>query len=76
MKTRNEVIGMGTALGVGVLLCAIISAQAKRGTHKIIIQRGKDIADTIDEHIDRKFAQLEKRLNGLSRTLAADVPVG
>lgn len=76
MKARNAVIGMGTALGVGVLLGAIISAQAKRGTHKIIIQRGKDIADTIDEHIDRKFAQLEKRLNGLSRTLAADVPVG
>jgi hypothetical protein len=73
MRTKNALIGMTATLTVGVLLGIMLFPLRKKGSRKGIAQKGRDLADALDERIDLRFNDFEKRMNEVVKKLTTEV---
>jgi hypothetical protein len=73
MRTKNALIGMTATLTVGVLLGIMLFPLGKKGSRKGIAQKGRDLADALDERIDLRFNDFEKRMNEVVKKLTTEV---
>ncbi|MCU0396780.1 MAG: hypothetical protein MUC73_01625 [Cyclobacteriaceae bacterium] len=73
MRTKNALIGMTATLTVGVLLGIMLFPLRKKGSRKGIAQKGRDLADALDERIDQRFNDFEKRMNEVVKKLTTEV---
>lgn len=67
MKTRNALLGLLAGVAAGAALGVMFAPGKGRDTRKKVVKKGEDLADAIDERIDRKFDELEMRFDDLMR---------
>ena len=73
MRTKYALIGMTATLTAGVLLGITLFPIRKKGSRKGIVQKGRDLADALDERIDQRFNAFEKRMNEVVKNLTTEV---
>lgn len=65
MKTGKAILAIVAGIAAGATLGALFAPYKGRKTRKKLIKKSADLAEAIDNRIDQKFNEYEKRMDDL-----------
>ncbi|MFC4870784.1 YtxH domain-containing protein [Negadavirga shengliensis] len=73
MNTGKAITGILAGIASGLVLGVLFAPQKGRDIRKKMIRKGEDFADAIDNRIDQKFEEYERRVDELIKELTGKI---